>query len=341
MKKVVVAMSGGVDSSVAAFLLKREGYDVTGITMKLWDTQCAADARKTASALGIDHHVVDLRKAFRRDVVGYFCSEYLHGRTPNPCIMCNNRIKFGILLDKAKSLGARLLATGHYVRLYRPLNGRYRIREGVDKFKDQSYFLFALRQRQLARLLFPLGKYTKGEVRDVAAKAGLILPGHTRESQDICFLAGGDYRRFLKRECKGIKPGRVKDLSGQCLGSHKGTAFYTIGQRQGLGIAAGKPLYVVKLDAAKNEVVLATAEDLKARELTVTDVSWMGIGNPGKPFRALAKIRYNHKKSPCRIIPLSPRKVKAIFDSPQHAITPGQAFVFYRGQDVAGGGWIS
>jgi tRNA-specific 2-thiouridylase len=340
MKKVVVAMSGGVDSSVAAFLLKREGYDVTGITMKLWETQSAAGARMTASALGIRHHVVDLRKSFRRDVVGYFCSEYLHGRTPNPCIICNNRIKFGVLMDKAKSLGTRLLATGHYVRLYRSLNGRYRIREGADKLKDQSYFLFDLRQRQLACLLFPLGKYTKDEVRDIAAEAGLILPGHMRESQDICFLTGGDYRRFLKRECKGIRPGKVKDLSGECLGSHKGIAFYTIGQRQGLGIAAGKPLYVVKLDAGKNEVVLGSAKDVRARELTATGISWMGIDNPCRPFRALAKIRYNHKKSPCRIIPLSSRKVKVIFDSPQHAITPGQAFVFYRGQDVAGGGWI-
>ncbi len=340
MKKIVVAMSGGVDSSVAAFLLKRQGYDVTGITMKLWDTCSVSDARKTASAIGIRHSVVDLRKVFKRDVVDYFCSEYMRGRTPNPCIVCNNRIKFGVLLEMARSLGASSLATGHYARLRRFENGRCCIREGSDKRKDQSYFLFDLKQCQLSRLLFPLGGYTKEEVRDIASKSGLELSASRRESQDICFLKGGDYRKFLGRRCKGISPGAVVDVSGKHLGGHKGVAFYTVGQREGLGIAAGKPLYVVRLDAGKNEVVLGSAEDARSRELVAAGISWTGMENPCRPFRAFAKIRYNHKKSPCRIIPISSRKVRAVFDLPQHAITPGQAFVFYRGQDVAGGGWI-
>ncbi len=336
-------MSGGVDSSVAAFLLKKQGCEVIGLTMRLWadNRHAVADAKRVAKKIGIPHLVIDLRRQFERDVIKYFCSEYGKGRTPNPCVVCNRKIKFGKLLEKAKALGADFLATGHYARIGRDAaSGRYFIKEAADRTKDQSYFLFELGQRQLKRVLFPLGGLTKGEVREIAKSAGFARINEKPESQDICFIKGKGYREFISGRVKGIRPGKVVDARGKCLGTHKGIAFYTIGQREGLGIAAGKPIYVVKLDPRRNEVVVGGADEVKGGRLTANNVRWMCKASLSKPARAQAKIRYNHRKSACRVIPLSARRVKAVFDEPQYAVTPGQALVIYDGEKVLGGGWI-
>ncbi|MFA5334265.1 MAG: tRNA 2-thiouridine(34) synthase MnmA [Candidatus Omnitrophota bacterium] len=342
MKRVVVAMSGGVDSSVAAFLLKEQGCEVIGLTMRLSPgSRCVKDAKKIAAKLGIRHYTVDLQEEFRRDVIGYFCSEYSKGRTPNPCVVCNRKVKFGKLLEKAKALGADYLATGHYAKVSRDKkSGRFFIKEASDKSKDQSYFLFDLGQRQLRRLLFPLGGLTKSEVREIAGSAGFKGINDKPESQDICFIPGGGYRDFIRKRIKGIRPGRVVDTGGRYMGMHKGIAFYTTGQREGLGIAAGKPVYVVRLDPRRNEITVGDAAEVKGKELTAKDIRWMGKAGLEGAVYAQAKIRYNHRKSACRVMPLSARRVKAVFDEPQHAITPGQAFVFYGGEKILGGGWI-
>ena len=364
MKRVVVAMSGGVDSSVAASLLKDKGYEVIGVTMRLWPEElcglhgqrsCCSlesieDARAVANRLGIPYYVLNVKDEFKREVIDYFCSEYSRGRTPNPCIVCNNKIKFSTLLEKAKDLGADYVATGHYASLdYDAVSGRYFIKEGKDKTKDQSYVLFNLTQGQLKYMLLPLGELTKKEVRELARAKDLRI-SEKPESQEICFVLNGDYRDFIKDRLRDIAPGKIIDTEGRNLGEHRGIAFYTVGQRKGLGIAAGRPLYIIQIDAEKNSILVGEEEDVRKKELIASEISWMavdsmkgamrnGSGRNG-PLRARAKIRYNHKKADCQIIPVSDGEVEVIFDEPQHAITPGQAVVFYEGEKILGGGWI-
>ncbi|MFH0771093.1 MAG: tRNA 2-thiouridine(34) synthase MnmA [Candidatus Omnitrophota bacterium] len=349
MSRILVAMSGGIDSSIAAFLLKQRGNDVIGVTMRLCPEGIPAGSRlslnleraaRAAKRIGIEHYILDLEEEFNRCVVDYFCYEYSRGRTPNPCIVCNEKIKFVKLLEKAKSLGAGRIATGHYAGVgYDKVAGRYFILEGRDKIKDQSYFLFNMTQEQLERASFPLSDLSKKEVREMARLSGLD-DADGLESQDICFIPNNDYRAFLKNKIERIVPGNIVDTQGKVLGKHKSIAFYTIGQREGLGIAAGKPLYVVRIDAENNNVVLGGAEEAKSRELCACGVLWMAFAKPAGEFRAKARIRYNHSKADCRVLPVSKGGVKVIFDEPQYAVTPGQAVVFYDGEKVLGGGWI-
>jgi tRNA-specific 2-thiouridylase len=340
---VVVAMSGGVDSSVAAGLLLRAGYRVIGATMLLWSEGAAPPAveraASAAAALGIPHHVVDLREAFRRDVVDYLIAEYGAGRTPNPCLACNRQIKFGRLLDAARALGGDRLATGHYVRK-RWDAGCWRLLRGRDRRKDQSYVLHVLTQAQLAAAEFPLGEYSKEETRQMAEAWGLPAAG-LAESQEICFIADDDYRRFLRQYAPELtRPGPILDRAGRLLGRHEGLAFYTIGQRKGLGLTTPEPFYVLDMDAGRDALIVGPARELGRRVALVEQVSYVSGETPAEPFRATAKIRYQAVEADCLTIP-GAGTAEVRFDLPQRDITPGQGLVWYAGEEVLGGGIIA
>lgn len=361
-------MSGGVDSSVAAALLKEQGYDVIGIMLRLWseppvydedgaeistENKCCSlesvsDARRVANQLDIPFYIVNVEEPFRETIVDYFYDEYAAGRTPNPCLRCNRQIRFTLLLDRALALGADYLATGHYVRVDDdPHTGLRRLRRAVDAAKDQSYVLHVLSQWQLRHALFPLGEYTKSEVRAMAAERG--LPVATKaESQEICFVAANDYRGFMRRYAGKTgratpAAGTIVDESGVKLGTHEGLAYYTIGQRKGLGISAREPLHVLKLDAARNAVVVGPATALDRNEFTVRETTWSSGITPTEPVEVVVKARYKATPAPGIVTPLPDGRASVMLSEPLRAITPGQAAVFYTGADgdvVLGGGLI-
>ncbi|MGC8878966.1 MAG: tRNA 2-thiouridine(34) synthase MnmA [Anaerolineae bacterium] len=349
---VVVAMSGGVDSSVAAALLVEQGYTVIGVMLRLWagsssegNRCCTPDglaaARQVAAQLNIPFYVLDYREAFRRIVVDYFISTYAAGRTPNPCIICNERVRFGLLLDEALVLGAQYLATGHYARIHRTEAGEYQLMRGKDLSKDQSYVLHRLNQWQLQHVLFPLGDWLKSDVRQAALQRGLIVHDRT-ESQDLCFAGeNGDYRTFIAQYAPQlVRPGPLLDTSGTLLGQHQGLAFYTVGQRKGLGVTRTQRTYVVRLDPVRNAVIVGNAEELGRDELFAGAVHYISGQAPTSPLRVTARIRYKSPDVPATLTCLEDNRAYIKFDRPLRDITPGQAVVFYQGDVVLGGGFI-
>ncbi len=347
-------MSGGVDSSTAAALLVEEGYEVIGVMMRLWaeggaegdatnrccSPEAVEDARYVCQILDIPFYLINYEKDFKQHVVDYFIHEYAGGRTPNPCLACNRHIKFDLLLRRALSLDAQYLATGHYARIRRA-NGHYQLLRGVDRQKDQSYALYMLGQKELAHLLFPLGDYTKDEVRAMASERGLPIAGKS-ESQDLCFVPDNDYRRFLRAHApETIKPGPIVDTAGRVIGQHKGLPFYTIGQREGMGIAAPEALYVLEIDAARNTIVAGTKAELGRQELIAHQVSFVSGEAPAGPVEVTAKIRYKALEAKATLTPIDGNRVTLSFVEPQRDITPGQGVVFYQGEIVLGGGIIA
>lgn len=354
-KTVVVGLSGGVDSSVAAYLLKEQGYDVIGVTMQIWQEEdsctveenggccglsAVEDARRVAQKLDIPYYVMNFRKEFQKQVIDYFTREYLEGRTPNPCIACNRYVKWESLLKRSLEIGADYIATGHYARVEQLPNGRYAIRNSVTAKKDQTYALYNLTQEQLARTLMPVGAYTKEEIRKIAEEAGLPV-AHKKDSQEICFVPDNDYAGFIKNSTgKTIPKGNFVQADGKVLGEHQGIIHYTIGQRKGLNLSMGHPVFVTKIRPDTNEVVIGENEDLFINTLLCDRVNFMAIEGLEEEVRLKAKIRYNHPGAECVISPAEDGKVRVTFDQPQRAITPGQAVVFYQGEYVAGGGII-
>ncbi len=374
MARIVVAMSGGVDSSVAAALLKEEGHEVIGMMLRLWSepgvieddgivrvaqNKCCSlesvdDARRVARKLDIPFYLVNVEQEFKENVVDYFYQEYVAGRTPNPCLTCNRHIRFTLLLNRARSLDAEYLATGHYVRVDTdPHTGKRRLRRGLDREKDQSYVLHVLNQKQLTHACFPLGPYTKPQVRAMAAERGMTVAAKP-ESQEICFVAQDDYRGFIDRyalsltdkehvgigattQANGLiqlpKPGPIVDLSGKSLGRHRGLAYYTIGQRKGLGITSPEPLHVLKIDSEQNALIVGPAKELEKTSCTVSKMHYISGETPSEPFNALARIRYKAPEQEAVITPLEGQRARVTFSHPQRAITPGQAAVFYGGED--------
>ena len=355
-ERVVVAMSGGVDSSVTAALVKEAGYDVIGMTLKTWPSElcendssktcCSVrdveDARSVARILDIPFHVVNVEEDFKKNVIDYFIEEYAQGRTPHPCIQCNDKVKFLALWRRVKPLGARYIATGHYARVGRDSRwgSRYVIKEGVDSNKDQSYVLFGLSQEQLSYTLFPVGGFTKQQVRQKARELGLRVFDKA-DSQEICFIPNHDTQGFLKKALQERQlSGRIVDKQGNVLGTHSGIFQFTIGQREGLGINRGKPSYVIKIEPQTQDIVVGDREDCFAAECVAEKVNWQAWEVLAEPVRVQAKIRYKHPKAAVTVFPLEGNQVRVVFDEPQNAVTQGQAIVFYEEETVLGGGWI-
>ncbi|EEG78507.1 tRNA 2-thiouridine(34) synthase MnmA [Dethiobacter alkaliphilus] len=356
--RVLVAMSGGVDSSLCAALLKEQGYEAIGVTMRLWvspdfedeakhsgrgccSLSAVDDARRVADKMEMPFYVLNFKESFRTQVVDYFVDEYRRGRTPNPCIACNRYLKFDLLLKKAFELEAWYVATGHYARVeYDESLERFRLKKAADARKDQTYTLYNLTQKQLAHTLFPLGGFLKSEVREMAAKYGLAVADKP-DSQEICFIPDDDYKRFLREETDvESKPGPILDLDGNRLGTHQGLVNYTVGQRKGLGIAVGRPIFVVELDVENNTLIVGDDRDVFFRALVADDLNFILIDELKEPRRVMAKIRYHAKEVPALLSPLPHGQAKLEFDEPERAVTPGQSVVFYEGDDVVGGGII-
>lgn len=353
--KVVIAMSGGVDSSVCGLLMHNQGFDCVGMTMRLWSgkekgsTQscCGAesveDARLVADKIGFPFYAINFQKEFWDEVIEVFADQYFSGKTPSPCILCNEKMKFDALYQKALSIGAEKVCTGHYARVeYNQETHRWNLLKAVDPLKDQSYFLFSMTQDQLSKTLFPLGGFTKPQIRQMALEAGLVT-AKKPESQDICFIPNNDYAAFLKKHFPNRIPekGVIRHTDGSVLGQHEGIHNVTIGQRKGLGVAFGRPLYVAAIDTNKNEVVLGDAESTLSREFTIRRANWIYLDPElNKPYRLEIKIRARSKESSGTVTSLGDSRARILFDEPQNAITPGQAAVFYLGEQVFGGGWI-
>lgn len=355
-KKVMVGMSGGVDSSVAAALLLKQGYDVIGVTMQIWQDKseerqrveggCCSlsavdDARRVSNKLGIPYYVLNFKSIFEEKVIDYFKNEYFKGRTPNPCIACNRYVKFDAMLNKAMAMGIDYIATGHYARIvYDDLSGRYLLKKSVTERKDQTYALYNLTQEQLSKTLMPVGDYTKDKIRQIAKELG--LPVATKpDSQEICFVEDNDYGRYIRENTDyDIVPGDFVDTKGNKLGRHKGIVYYTVGQRKGLGIALGKPMYVLEIDVHNNRIILGDETEVFSKALICDDLNFISIDKLDGEMRVKAKIRYSAKEADATIQPLGNGQAKVVFDSPQRAITPGQSVVFYDGDIVVGGGVI-
>ncbi|HWQ89947.1 MAG TPA: tRNA 2-thiouridine(34) synthase MnmA [Desulfitobacteriaceae bacterium] len=364
-EKVVVGMSGGVDSSIAAALLQEQGYDVIGITLQVWPESptgfaeggCCSisavdDARRVAFQLDIPHYVLNFRELFENKVINYFSEAYLAGRTPNPCLACNRYLKFHELLLKARGFGARYIATGHYARVLKDFEtGRFLLSKGKDEQKDQTYVLYMLTQEQLAHTLFPLGEYNKKEIREMARKKGLLTVADKPDSQEICFVPDDDYASFIEgRAGQRCQKGNFIDSRGNTLGEHQGIIHYTIGQRKGLGITFGKPMFVIGINSQRREVILGEDQEVYTDTLWAADLNWINFAELTAPLKVEAKIRYKAQPSPAIVYPLqemlAPVKgnqgaeVKVCFETPQRAVTPGQAVVFYQDELVVGGGTI-
>ncbi len=355
MARVMVAMSGGVDSSLTAALLVEQGHDVTGVTMHLWDDdegrlaeslccsqEIAESARRVSAQLGIPYYIFNYQKEFRKHVIDYFLDEYAGGFTPNPCLMCNRDVKFKALLSRAEALGFEYVATGHYARIrHDEANGQYHLLRAVDEEKDQAYMLHILGQRELARLMFPMGEFTKKQVRQLAAERGLASADRP-ESQDICFVPGGDYRNLvLEERADSVQTGPILDLDGREVGRHRGLPLYTIGQRRGLGVTAPVPMYVTGLDPARNAVIVGPAEALQRSSLSASRITFVSGQRPDAPFTCQAQIRSHADPVPATVTPRADGMLHIAFATPQRAITPGQAVVLYEGERVLGGGRIS